>query len=352
MRFILVFSAIYISLSNAVGAQTAELQCNPTPSHHTVRIEGKDQQLPFVAGDQNFYETLENGWVFALVRAELGWSIRLYEGDPIGDAVDLTSLTPPLRGAPNPKDIFGWHFRNADNTAPNEGSVNAPQEVRAFIVSPSLAGTGGFKPSGNALPAPSPTDGIGWLKIVDYGLGNPTPGTRARMNYLKFDACLSWPRSKEERDQALDAASLQFTDEDIETYGKCGLDLGRYTLAAPFAPRQLSGDFDGDHAHDLITRVKRNRDGKLGLATCRGGTWHDIFGFDDFQDLRGGYIDQMETWTVIDSDGEVPRHLVGFALPKSDGQMIVLERVEKEAILFFRDAGEWQAKRLYGYIEP
>jgi len=75
------------------------------------------QQLPFVAGGNYFYQTLGNGWIFSLVPAEFGWSIRLYDAAPVGDAVDLTSLTPPLRGTPDPRDIFGWRFHNADNTA-------------------------------------------------------------------------------------------------------------------------------------------------------------------------------------------------------------------------------------------
>lgn len=95
--------------------------------------------FPFVAGERGFYQALQNGWIFALVRAENGWSLRLHDGEPVADAVDLTSLTPPLRGAPNPRDVFGWHFRNAANTGPNEGDVNALQELRAFVISPALA---------------------------------------------------------------------------------------------------------------------------------------------------------------------------------------------------------------------
>ena len=352
MRFVIFLTVLYASLCFTVKAQPPQLQCQSTLSHHAVRIEGTDGQLPFVVGDQNFYQALDNGWVFALTRAELGWSIRLYERDPVGDAVDLTSLTPPLRGAPNPRDIFGWHFRNAANTAPNEGDVNAPQELRTFVLSPVLIGTGGLKPSGTSLPTPSPDDGIGQLQIVDYGLANPKPGTKARMNYLRFDACLSWPRSQEERDHALDAASLEFTEDDIEVYGKCGLDLDQYTLAAPFAPRQLSGDFDGDDAHDVLTRIKRNSDSKLGLAVCRAGTWLEILGFENFQDLRSGFVDQMESWTVIEANDETPSQLVGFDLPHTDGSMVLLERVEKEAILLSRQNNKWQAKKLYGHVEP
>lgn len=317
-----------------------------------MRIQGEDHRFPFVAGDRNFYQALPNGWVFALMRAETGWSVRLYEGEPVGNAADLTALTPPLRGVPNPRDIFGWHFRNAANTAPNTGDVNAPQHMRAFVISPALAGTAGPKLSGDERPEPGPGDGIGWLQVVDFGLANPRPGTKASMNYLQFDACLSWPRTGDERDRLLDAASLEFTPEDTEIYGSCGLDLDRYALAAPFAPRQLSGDFDGDGAGDLITRVRRKRDGTLGLATCRAGTWHEMLGFVTYEGLRGGFVDQMEAWEAFTPGQGVPRPLTGYDLPDADGDIIMLERIEKEAILLYRRDGEWHAKRMYGHVEP
>lgn len=40
-------------------------------------------------------------------------------------------VTPPFHGT-NSGLIVGWHFRNEDNTGPNDGSVNAPQETRWF----------------------------------------------------------------------------------------------------------------------------------------------------------------------------------------------------------------------------
>lgn len=40
-------------------------------------------------------------------------------------------VTPPFRGM-NAVYIAGWHFRNENNTEENNGSVNAPQEIREF----------------------------------------------------------------------------------------------------------------------------------------------------------------------------------------------------------------------------
>lgn len=343
----------------AAAAQT----CDATPEKHAVRILGagpdgmlSTQSFPFVAGEQSFFQQLENGWVFALMRAENGWSIRLYESEPIGDAVDLTSMTPPLRGAPNPRDVLGWHFRNAANTGPNEGDVNAPQELRAFVISPSLAGTGGYRPPSPsvAAPTPGPDDGIGWLKVLDYGLAGLEPGERARMNYLQFDACLSWPRAEEERDRLLDLASLAFTAEDKETFGACGLDLQTIELNASHTPRTLGGDLDSDGAIDAVAQVRRGVDGKRGIALCRASTWLDLIGLDGetIGDLEPSYIDRMEAWQWLASGGEKPRHLTGYDLPEADGDILVLERIEKEAMFVFWRDGALRAKRAYHHVEP
>lgn len=67
------------------------------------------------------------------------------------------------------------------------------------------------------------------------------------MVYAEFAGCLSWPATA---DAGVD--SLEFLPEEIETFGKCGLDLKRYTLSASFAPRFLGMDIDGDDAHNYI----------------------------------------------------------------------------------------------------
>lgn len=287
------------------------------------------------------------------MRSELGWSVRLYDGEPIGDAVDLTALTPPLRGTPNPRDIEGWHFRNAKNTGPNMGDVNAPQAMRAFVISPGLAGTGGVRlPDGPADPRPG--DGIGWLNIIDLGLDNSAQGDRARLNYLKFDACLSWPRDPEEAAQLEDEASLEFLPEDLETFGACGLSLRSHGLSAVFAPRQLGGDIDGDGALDEVAQVIRTGDGRRGLALCRAGTWLEKIDFEDgdVTGLRPGFVGQTEAWQWISERTPLPQHLNGYDMPKADGDLLILERAEKEAIVIYWRDGGLNAKRVYGHVEP
>lgn len=351
-------------LAFAFAGPAAAQLCNPTPEVQAVRILGVDldgaptpTELPFVAGERGFFQLLENGWVFALVPVEHGWAVRMYENAQIGDAVDLTSLTPPHGGAPNPRDILGWHFRNANNTGANDGSVNAPTDLRAFVLSPALAGTGGFKPSTNAdeprLSAPEPGDGIGWLKVIDYGLADLQPGKRARMNYLKFDACLSWPRPEAERLRLVDLSSPAFSPEDREIFGACGLDFAIYDLDARHTPRTLGGDIDGDGALDVVAQATRLADGKRGLALCRAGTWLDLIGFTTaLGDMEAGYPDSVEAWQWLSGGDDRPVHLHGIDLPSADGDLLVLERIEKEAVVVFWYEDALRAKRVYRHVEP
>jgi hypothetical protein len=63
----------------------------------------------------------------------LGWTISV--GSNAGTANNFCGVvTASYRGI-NSIHIEGWHFRNADNSGPNDArpkNVNAPQEVRGF----------------------------------------------------------------------------------------------------------------------------------------------------------------------------------------------------------------------------
>ncbi|MEX6632977.1 hypothetical protein [Hyphococcus lacteus] len=339
--------------------------CEPTAETHAVRILGEgpagdltDQEFPQVYGDRDFYRTLENGWVFALKRRENGWSVRLYEHAPIGNAVDLTSLTPPHGNTPNPRDIFGWHFRNAANTGPNVGDVNAPQNLRAFIISPALQGTGGFRPSTNPNTSrhapPNPDDGIGWLNVIDYGLsGNSLKaGQQARMNYLKFDACVSWQRSTNEKTAWKDARSFDYLPEEHETFGGCGVDLSSLDLKASFLPRILGGDLDGDGAIDEVAQIQRKSDSKRGIALCRAGTHPTVIGIENGigTDLPADLVGQIEAWHWITPNGKRPFGYTGIDLPDSDGDILILERIEKQAVTLFWKDGQLRSKELFHIV--
>ena len=123
-----------------------------------------------------------------------GWllSIRGPEGPE-----DMARCTLPYHFVPNPREIEGWHFRNADNTGPNEAgpkNVNAPQEDREFVFSPALAAT-----EADTASACEERWGRGVLRVADFELSPVREGERARFEWLRFEVELWWPASDETR---------------------------------------------------------------------------------------------------------------------------------------------------------
>lgn len=140
------------------------------------------------------------GWSFRLEPGAFGWTIAIRDAEA---ADDLARLTPPFHFVPNPRDLEGWHFRNADNSGPNgpgEKNVNAPGEVREFIFSPQV---------GKTIDGPGATGpvteediervrryGRGTLTILEYRLADAEPGKTARFDWLRFKVELSWPADR------------------------------------------------------------------------------------------------------------------------------------------------------------
>ncbi len=183
--------------------------------------------------------------------APYGWDLRLLDGE----GMDLSQITPPYRFAPNPREIYGWHFRNADNTDANTGDVNAPQHSRIFQFSSSLTGTGGFKPSSSGGAVNSVAEdsegGRGMLRIIDMGLSDLEPDVKARITYLKFEICLNWSKTAaegegSEEENSKQSSSTVFLNEEQEMLFSCGLNSDEYQLTAWVLPRMLNGDMDGD----------------------------------------------------------------------------------------------------------
>jgi hypothetical protein len=145
-----------------------------------------------------FTKQTAGGWVLQLTPKEQGWFLRVTRNDRAAE--DLSRLTPPLHFAPNPRDVQGWHFRNSDNTAPNDGTVNAPQELRQFIFSPRVGLDIQGPPANTAITpeevATVSAFGRGWLLIESYTLTPPRKGERAAFLSLRFSACLTWPANK------------------------------------------------------------------------------------------------------------------------------------------------------------
>lgn len=130
-------------------------------------------------------QTLEHAFgdslVFQLAPISAGWEIVVR--DLRRPTENQARLTPPLHFVPNPRDIEGWHFRNEPNTGPNDGSVNAPQEVCEFVFSPKV-GISIESPLTQQSFEQIREDGQGILTITNLDLDNLIPGERASIKSL------------------------------------------------------------------------------------------------------------------------------------------------------------------------
>ena len=347
-------------------AQATALSCEPTADRHAIDLgvtanrEGQDDWLGRllkrapspapsidaieVYGDHEYRQRLPNGWIAALIRTKAGWSLRLYD-QPGG--VDLSAVTPPFRGpVPNPRDVAGWHFRNADNTGPNAGSVNAPQHLRLFEFAPEIAGTGGFKPPA-AQSGASGASGRGWLQILDLGLTDLAPGQQASLNYLKVRGCLTWPRTPQQQSDFQFRTDPVYLDVEREIMGRCGLHLGHYTLQALVTPRHLGADLDGDGAADDLMQLVDQQTGLRDIALCRAGTWMSLLSRATAEETFLHTVRAMERWQVVPADYAKAGTPGGQAeWPAAIGDVLVLERIEKSLFLVYYTQQGLQVRRV------
>jgi hypothetical protein len=137
-----------------------------------------------------------SGWILRLLPVNEGWFLTVTVKGREDE--DLAALTLPLHfPPPNDRQIEGWHFRNADNTGPNDGGVNAPQNLREFIFSP-IVGRGIDGDANTVTPADIEkvqAFGRGWLFIESYRLSPVRMGERASFETITFSACLTSPTS-------------------------------------------------------------------------------------------------------------------------------------------------------------
>ena len=184
MTLLIILMAVATSMANQ-GDSVPE--CISQPGRKSERIHGT------VKRGQKFSQTTRSGWIVRLDPGPTGWFLQVTMKGR--EAEDLSRLTPPWHFVPNPREIEGWHFRNADNTGPNDGSVNAPQELRAFIFSPVVGREVEY--NGSATSAEDVEKvrsfGRGWFYIESYRLTSPRRGERAAFESITFAACLTWP---------------------------------------------------------------------------------------------------------------------------------------------------------------
>jgi hypothetical protein len=275
--------------------------------------------------------------------------VRLFDAD----GLDLTQMTPPLSsGVPNPRQIYGWHFRNAANTGANVGDVNAPQGLRLLGFDPALSGTGGYRPSELGGVDPSDQPGRAALTVRDYGLADLEAGGRARMVYLSFTVCLTWPTT--ERELALEARALEqfeasgrVTPELVEQMGACGLDLDAFGITPYLRPVELGGDFDGDDSLDVAVPVVRRADGKRAVAVCRAGTWLHLLGIEGRmgRHVEAAYFESIDGWALF-ARGPVGQGVAEGPPPALLGDAILIGKSDSSSALLYWDGadfnGYWQ----------
>ncbi len=167
-----------------------------TEEKETKRIHAR------IRGEVKMGETFEYafgpGFCFRLDPNPHGWTIVIK--DERGTQ-DISRLTPPFHFVPNPREIEGWHFRNADNSGPNEAgekNVNAPGIARDFIFSPEV-GKSIDGPMAEGKPTAEEIKrvrqfGRGELRILDYRLTDLESGKQARFEWVRFEVDLSWPQ--------------------------------------------------------------------------------------------------------------------------------------------------------------
>lgn len=322
--------ACALALLGLTGAAAAQ-ECLAAPGHDSfsatgiVLADGRESVLP-----------LPPGWNLAFEPAAAGWTIRIRDRG----GLDLSAVTPPRFG-PDPRDLFGWHFRNAANTGPNAGDVNAPQYVREIWFEPGLAGTAGIKPSeGSHEPAGGTAAGAGWFLLSDLVLTPPEPGRQAALLGARVDACLTWQR---------DSVAPDPLAEWREQLGACGLDLDAWEPRVALAPALLAGDVDGDGSLDTVAMVDSRQGGQAAIAVCRAGTWLTLIGEDD-PAIPTGLLPKVEEWRLLPRDHGPTGYVGEPPWPEADGDVIALERIEKSLDLLFMAGGAWQGLRIYRLV--
>lgn len=323
MRVALLAGFLFSMFLPTAGASTAP-PCVAAPGRVAVALAGT------VAGLSEFRAAVGPGWTFALLPVSHGWDLRLFDGD----GLDLSQITPPYRFAPNPRELYGWHFRNSDNTGVNDGSVNAPQHARLFRFDPALSGTAGFKPSAD-IAAVEGAPGRGLLTVEGFELTDLDKGGQARFTSLAFSVCLSWPNDL--------GAEPAFVPEVIEQIRGCGLDSA-YELSPFLRPSTVSGDFDGDDSHDLAVPVVRASSGKRGLAVCRAGTYLDLVGFEGrMGEVVPAYFDRIDHWS-LHPKGPVGESAAQGPPPELVGDAILIGKEDSSSALLY-----WNGKRWHAY---
>ena len=175
-----------LAICLAGAAHAAAPDCAQEPGRWAAGLSGEVQRGERFAAPVGI-------WLLQLDPMPQGWHASVIVPERPDDSI--ARFTPPLHG-PNALLIEGWHFRNADNTGPNEGSVTVPQHLRSFIFSPEVGRE--IDPAVREITGDDISRieayGRGWLYIDAFTLTPPAQGERAAFETMSFTACLTWPQ--------------------------------------------------------------------------------------------------------------------------------------------------------------
>lgn len=196
-------TAVIIILVASSGDFFATRASNAAFATNSVRFSGE------VLKGQSFERQIGTNLFFRLVPEELGWSISVASKAVRENFCSV--VTPPYRGV-NALRIEGWHFRNSDNSGPNDSgpkNVNAPPELREFdFVLNEVDYRGAFDAlqillwpysySKQQIDAAEGAHaklrkGSGKLVIRDLKLNALELGKQAGIDRMRFDVELSFP---------------------------------------------------------------------------------------------------------------------------------------------------------------
>lgn len=272
-----------------------------------------------------------------LAAEPLGW--RFEVRGPGGEAQAL--VFPPSRPPRPTPALTGPQFRPGP-APPVDIVFHFGAEARDPVRHPELtitpAAPGAPRGGGDAF-------GRVDLRLLDFELAAAAPDEPPRMVRAVVEGCLHWKQTP--------APTFEFTPDETRELARCGLDLRRYRPSVRFAPRLLRPDLDGDGAPDLIAQVVAGE--ARGLALCLGGRRTLLIGFG--QDPAGlslepGFIASLETWSIAPPGTTSLGYQNEPPWPKADGQIVLLERLEKAAILLFMQGGRLRAQTMFRYVEP
>lgn len=327
------FGIAVILLTLSAVAATATPSCDDRAGWASDAVSGKVHHPDRGAFDVGV-------GIFALDPFEFGWRIRMLGRD----GRDIPVFAAPRRPEEtNPLNIAGWHFRNAVNTGPNTGDVNAPQRERRFAFG-TIATDPAINPDLAATTRPQDgVGGLGVLTINEYILTPPRKGARATMRTLSFSVCLLWQGGADRLNPIVNPDPAAAFEDVIAAMRGCGLDTHLFKpsdhMAAarnPAQPPFLGPDMDGDGIPDLVVPVIRRHDQAPGLAICLIGDETLIMaGYRGRigRHLDPAYFNSADGWAI--HKGPIYQSADESPPPVLSGDAIVMGKDDSSSVIVF-----------------